>query len=143
LRPDLTLVELGGDLIEAGGPDFLSDRRCMESVAAVVICSESVVGAMGALEIARKCLPPGLSPAIYLSLWACNPQAFYARSTPLLSRGEIDGVLDVNKPAGDLSLPFRYAAAAESILTADACAKRILRAVSDHVHPRGARAAAR
>jgi hypothetical protein len=125
------LVELGGDLIEAGGPDFLSDRQCMESVAAIVICSESVVGAIGALQIARDCLPSGLSPAIYLSLWACTPQAFYVRSKPLLSRREIDGVLDVNKPAGDLSLPVRYAEAADDILSADECAKRILRTVSD------------
>jgi hypothetical protein len=135
-RPDLTLVELGGDLIEAGGPDFLSDPQCMESVAAIVICSESVVGAIGALEITRNCLPSGLSPAIYLSLWACTPQAFYARSMPLLLRHEIDGVLDVNKPAGDLSLPVRYAEAAEDILSADACAKRILRAVSDRARAR-------
>jgi hypothetical protein len=135
-RPDLTLVELGGDLIEAGGPDFLSDRQCMESVAAIVICSESVVGAIGALEIARSCLPSGISPAIYLSLWGCTPQAFYARSMPLLARREIDGVLDVNKPAGDLSLPFRYASAAGDILSADECAKHILRTVSDRARAR-------
>jgi hypothetical protein len=129
-RPDLTLVELGGDLIEAGNLHFLSDRQCMESVAAIVICSESVVGAMGALEIARDCLPRGIAPAIYLSLWACNPQAFYARSLPLIARRAIDGVLDVNKPAGGLGRPCDYAEAADEILSADACAGRILQTVS-------------
>jgi hypothetical protein len=92
---------------------------------------------MGALEIVRSWLPPGIAPATYLSLWGCNPQAFYQRCLPLLSRRAICGVLDVDKPADDLDLPDRYARASGDILSPDACADRVLDLIA-HRAPRNA-----
>jgi hypothetical protein len=98
-EPDILLVEHGGDLIWANVPAFLKDKQLMFNTTAIIICSESAVALIGALEELRSLgIENSDSTKIFASMPLVNPEGFYRRVKRLLDVGRIEGVFDVNKP---------------------------------------------
>jgi len=92
--PEALITELGGDLIAGNVPTFLSERRLMEKVRAVLVCAESAVGLVGAI----RGLEPRHLPLFAVLPYDANPEGFYVRVEPLLRDGTLRGIVDFAKP---------------------------------------------
>lgn len=98
-KPDLMLVEHGGDLIWASVPTFLQDDRLMASMKTIIVCSESALSLIGALdELLRMGIKNSQERQIYASIPLVNPEGFYKRLEEPLQTGVLEGVFDLNKP---------------------------------------------
>jgi hypothetical protein len=99
-KPDIILVEHGGDLIWANIPTYLQDFKLMTPVKVILICSESALSLKGAIEEIHSM---GINNGEYIKIFASvpliNPEGFYQRITKYLKSNLIEGVFDVKKPS--------------------------------------------
>ncbi|MFH1544599.1 MAG: hypothetical protein ABIE23_00695 [archaeon] len=99
MTPELLVIEHGGDLIFANIPTFLSSSQLMKNVFGIVICNESVVSVIGAINQLKKYQPnKNKKVKIYVSApISMNPEAVYKRLETLLRKRIISSVFDVKK----------------------------------------------
>jgi len=118
--PELVMIEHGGDFISAGIPYYLQDSTLMSPVKVLVVCSESALGLVGALEELRRMgIRNETNRKIFATIPLVNPEAFYNRVETLLRLGLIEGILDVNKPTltGEKERRCSYSAHYDDILS--------------------------
>lgn len=97
-RPDLVLVEHGGDILGANVPVFLDDDYLIESVRMIIVCSESALAMIGALNELSS-LKIGTRPhKLYAAMPRSNPEGFIDRMAPHIERGRLQGIVDIHKP---------------------------------------------
>jgi hypothetical protein len=98
-RPDVIVVELGGDLGEAGIPIVLNDAALVQSTVAIVLCCEGALSLSGALaELRQSAALSAVNPPIYAAVPWGNIEGVHARFSPFVERGEITGLVDILKP---------------------------------------------
>jgi hypothetical protein len=98
-RPELVLIEHGGDLIWGNIPAFLGDPMLMQNVRVVLVCCESVLALLGALaELAQVGVRNGSGTRLFAAMPLMNPEACYQRLAPVIERGDLAGVVDIAKP---------------------------------------------
>jgi hypothetical protein len=99
--PDLIMIEHGGDILEAGIPQFFLDEELMCNVKAIVVSCESAVALLGAIAYIESLTQATLPFEIYAAMPLTNPEGFIKRIKPLIDVGKLRGVVDVNKPVID------------------------------------------
>lgn len=97
-KPNMIITEHGGDLIWANIPNFLNGKKLMQSVFAIIICCESAVSLIGALSELKKNGITNDKVKIYANMPLTNPESFFKRMEKIMSRNEIQGICDINKP---------------------------------------------
>ena len=128
--PEVIIVEHGGDLIWGGIPEYLEDKTLMASVVAIVLCSESAVSLVGALEVlASKGVRNSGDIQLYASVPHVNREGFYKRVEGLIVAQKIAGVFDTEKPnlARGKHRRCGYSVHYEDILSRNALAQAILK----------------
>jgi hypothetical protein len=119
-RPEIIVVEHGGDLIWADIPIFLRDPALMAAVRVIVLCSDSAMSLIGAVEELRSLgVENGARVKLFASAPLLNVEGFYRRVERLVHEGLIAGVFDVNKPAlvGEKEQRCGYSAHYEAVLS--------------------------
>ena len=135
-RPDLVLIEHGGDILGASVPVFLDDDYLVEPVRMIIVCSESALAAIGALkelsgrQIGRR------RPRIYAAMPRINPEGFIDRMTSYLKGGHLDGIVDINKPTAEPVHGWRceYASRHDQVLTVGDLAAEMKQIVNEARH---------
>lgn len=97
-QAELLVVEHGGDILGANVPAFLDDEQLVGPVKLLVICCESALALIGALKELWEHHIDSSRIRLYAAMPLVNPQAFMERVVPLIERGLVHGVIDVNKP---------------------------------------------
>ena len=118
-RPDLVLVEHGGDILGANVPVFLDDDYLISSVRMIIVCSESALAMVGAWEELSTRQIGSRPHKLYAAMPLINPESFIDRMTPLIERGQLQGIVDINKPEREPAHGWRceYAARHEQVLS--------------------------
>jgi len=98
-RTEVLLVEHGGDILGADVPAFLEDDYLVDPVKVLIVCCESALALMGALKELRDRRIDSSRTRLYAAMPLVNPHAFLERVAPMIERGMLHGVIDVNKPA--------------------------------------------
>lgn len=98
LRPDMVLVEHGGDILGANVPVFLDDDYLIASVRMTILCSESALALIGALQELSRRRIGGRRQRIYAAMPRVNPEAFIDRVVPYMEHGQLNGIIDIHKP---------------------------------------------
>lgn len=119
-RPDVLVVEHGGDVLGANVPAFLDDEHLVDPVKILIICCESALALIGALNVLRSHGIDSSRTRVYAAMPLVNPHAFIERVEPLMQRGLIHGVVDANKPEAVPELGWRceYTSRHSEIITA-------------------------
>jgi len=117
-RLDVIVTEHGGDLVWANIPSFLKNKELMRSVFCIVVCCESAVGLLGALNELKRVGVRNSRIMIYASVPLTNPEAFFKRVQTLIGAG-ITGVVDVNKPQNTGDARKAYSIHYKAILSPD------------------------
>ena len=97
-RPQVLIVEHGGDVLGANVPVFLDDNCLMAPVRVVIVCSESALSLAGALAEMRSRRIGARHLRLYAAMPQVNPEGFIDRVTPYIDRGELHGIVDIHKP---------------------------------------------
>ena len=97
-RPEILLLEHGGDILGANVPVFLDDDYLIESVRMIVLCGESALAVIGALkELSLRRI--GLQRhKLYAAMPRINPEGFIDRMAPYIECGQLHGIIDIHKP---------------------------------------------
>lgn len=107
---DVVVVELGGDLGEAGIPVMLDDAALMGACVAVFLCCEGALSMTGALaELARSATFRERRIPVYAVLPWGNVDGVWARLQPFVERGELAGLVDATKPHCESPREWRLA----------------------------------
>jgi len=125
---EVIVVELGGDLGEAGIPVLLDDPALMGACAAVVLCCEGALSIAGALaELRRSPVFAARPVPVYAALPWGNVEGVHARLWPFVERGELAGLVDLEKPvcADEREWRLRYSIHHADILGIDEMVHRL------------------
>ncbi len=96
-QTEILLVEHGGDILGANVPVFLEDEYLIRPVMVLIICCEGALALMGALQELQERRIDSSRTRIYAAMPLVNPHAFLERVGPIVERGLLHGVIDVNK----------------------------------------------
>jgi dethiobiotin synthetase len=98
-KPNVIVVEHGGDFVWASIPYYLQDSALMASVRAIILCSESAMSLTGALdELESLGIINSDQLKVFASVPLINIEGFYKRIERHIQSGRIAGVFDINKP---------------------------------------------
>ncbi|MGB8889380.1 MAG: hypothetical protein WCC87_21835 [Candidatus Korobacteraceae bacterium] len=97
-RPDMVLIEHGGDILGASVPVFLDDDYLTEPVRMIIVCSESALAMIGALKELSARRIGTRRHRLYAAMPRINPEGFIDRMTPHVESGHLHGIVDINKP---------------------------------------------
>ena len=97
-RPDMVLMEHGGDILGASVPVFLDDDYLTEPVRMIIVCSESALAMIGALKELSARRIGTRRHRLYAAMPRINPEGFIDRMTPYIESGHLHGIVDINKP---------------------------------------------
>ena len=132
-RPEVLLVEHGGDILGANVPAFLDDDYLVEPVRMIIVCSESalaMIGAMHELSIRRI---GTRRHKLYAAMPLVNPEGFIDRMAPHLACGRLHGIVDIHKPDREPPRGWRleYASRHDQVLSIDDVIMEMERIVSE------------
>ncbi len=137
-RPDILLVEHGGDILGANVPTFLDDDYLIKPVRMIIVCSESALAMVGALqELSARRI--GARPCkLYAAMPRINPEGFIDRLAPHIGAGQLHGIVDINKPGREPARGWRceYASRHNHVLGADDVIGEMARIVDNERQPR-------
>lgn len=139
-RPDMVLIEHGGDILGASVPVFLDDDYLTESVRVIVVCSESALAMVGALKELSARRIGSRRHKLYAAMPRINPEGFIDRMTPHVQSGHLQGIVDVNKPNREPAHGWRceYASRHSQVLSVDDLVLEMLHIVSEERQSKGA-----
>ncbi len=97
--PDVLVVEHGGDLISANIPVFLRHPGLMTPVSTLILCGESALSVLGALqELESLQVRNSEKLRLFAAVPRVNPEAFYQRMQREIQAGTLAGLVDLEKP---------------------------------------------
>ena len=119
-RPEVVVVEHGGDILGANVPVFLEDDHLMGPVRIIIICGESALATIGALKELSNRRIGTRRYKLYAAMPRINPQGFLYRMAPHIGCGRLDGIIDIHKPDREPTRGWRceYADGYNDILSA-------------------------
>jgi hypothetical protein len=126
--PDVLVIELGGDIVEAGIPLMLEDPDLMEAVVAITLSCESGLALAGTIaELKERLAVTGAKPPVYAALPWGNVEGVHARFHPFVQRGDLAGLIDPGKPKlhNERDWRLNYAGHHRDILSTDEFADRL------------------
>lgn len=120
-RPEVLVVEHGGDILGANVPVFLEDKHLVDPVRSLVVCCESALALMGALQELQERQIDSSRTRLYAAMPMVNPHAFLERVVPMIERGLLHGVIDVGKSEGPPEHGWRcgYTSRHSEVMTAN------------------------
>jgi hypothetical protein len=132
-QTDLLLVEHGGDILGANVPAFLEDENLMRSVKLLIVCCDNALALMGALSELQERHIDTSRTHIYAAMPWVNPHAFLERIGPMMERGLLHGVVDLQKPERSPEHGWRceYTSRHSEIMTAKDVASVMAGAISE------------
>jgi hypothetical protein len=137
-RPDMVLIEHGGDILGASVPVFLDDDYLTESIRMILVCSESALAMLGALgEISARRIGRRRYK-LYAAMPRINPEGFIDRMMPYIDRGRLQGIVDINKPNREPAHGWRceYASRHRQVLSVGDLAIEMRRILDEERQPK-------
>jgi hypothetical protein len=126
--PDVLVIELGGDIVEAGIPLMLEDANLMEAVVAITLSCENGLALAGTIaELKERLAVTGVNPPLYAALPWGNVEGVHARFHPFVQRGDLAGLIDPAKPElhNERDWRLNYASHHRDILSVDDFVNRL------------------